>query len=296
MALDCLLVFLLVCTFCSLCYWNYTTYLKNRPDTPIDTKGCWIVNSEKVGLGTTLLTYIHGLLKFENLVINMTDSPYFSDHFFKNNNTLTHSHKMCQNLPYQSLRSVINKKQKTLSSECSELCPSLKKLWSAINTTTENSLPKFGSRLLLHVRGGDKLYKEVPRKYTFRFLYRMRLAQKMWQRNRFESCLIIGDDYSMTDALKKAAIKTFGCRVDILISAGQHIQEQFNNLADESRSKKTAVVFRDIDLLATEPYVIAMSLSNIVRLAAMLQHCRTGQAATILDWNGLNIDKDKCLL
>lgn len=294
------IVFLLCLCSLGLIWYRYENHLEQ-----LIPNECRYVAAQKSGFGHNILTIVHGmtLMEKENLQWDFNKSPYCFKTYF---NLSFQDSKKCRPLNYKMLYRLSDIKSVSLLPGCPELCSNLLSIWN-LNPMFNNKMrevrkemTKFSvPHILLHVRGGDKLKSEIPKSYDYSFERGLIRAKKNWPSvsTGNGTCFIIGDDFDLSQYTAFFAKKYLNCSVVNYIQPGyKHIQSNYNQLITDRRCSLTLQLLLDIELLAIMPYTLALGLSNVVRLAALLQGCRTLNSSTILDWGGKDINIDKCLL
>ena len=154
--------------------------------------------------------------------------------------------------------------------------------------------------IVIQLRGGDKIKDELHDDYDYNITKGLTRAKHSWfgQIIAGGTCFFHGDDYALRKTAANAAVAIFGCRIVNFfpnVRHPSHIQTEFNAEAVAKRCSLAKEVFLDIETMATAKYVIALGVSNVVRVAALLRSCRQNQFP-ILDWSGLDMNIEKCQL
>jgi len=140
----------------------------------------------------------------------------------------------------------------------------------------------------VQVRGGDK-WTEFPPGYVYNLTFGIeRLLHKGEPRGG--TCVIVGDDSALAEQAATLSSAIVGCRVVNRVPRGNHSEARFNSLSEDKRCQETRNVIADVELLATAKRSVGLSVSNVVRIASLLQQCRDHRH-DIFDWSGLNTTK-----
>ena len=137
---------------------------------------------------------------------------------------------------------------------------------------------------VMQTRGGDK-WTEFPPGYVYNITYGIEQMGKGEPRGG--TCVIVGDDSALAEQASSLSQDIIGCHVVNRVPQGNHSEEKFNMWSEEKRCVETKNVIIDIELLVRAKRSVGVSVSNVVRIASLLQQCRD-RRQDILDWSGLN--------
>lgn len=174
-------------------------------------------------------------------------------------------------------------------------CPLLKRLWRYNQTYRSKSIDPMREKLAklpqpvvgIHIRGGDKLFKEVPTIYQEGLLQGEEGPYALGAKALLEahpeasggSCVVIGDDWMLGLWVAQSVRKVLGCEIYNLISSDSrgHWQEHFNRGSLESRCQETNRLFTDFELLAWSNFTIGFVHSNVDEVSYRVAKCVYGR-------------------
>lgn len=180
---------------------------------------------------------------------------------------------------------------------CHSLCESLLEIWRPSPTIgliidyemgTLRVYPR--PHIAIQVRGGDKIGDEVNPYVLDKTIETMALDI----RNHNGTCIILGDDFNLGQEAIRLAQKHLNCFVINRLEPGYaHDQHKFNSQTRISRCLRTKRLLVDIEMLAQADNSISLVISNVGRIATLLQYCRKG-VTNMLDWEGRDVLKEAC--
>jgi hypothetical protein len=155
--------------------------------------------------------------------------------------------------------------------------------------------------IAFQMRGGDKIKNELDitlnSMSSIRYKYAIQdgieqLAESATNHNG--TCVIIGDDSSLASKAADLAGKFLNCAtINRVPPHHAHFQAKFNTETLGVRCERTKQVLVDIEILSRAHVSIGVANSNVVRIAAMLQMCRSHKQQ-FFDWGGLSIKDAVC--
>jgi hypothetical protein len=182
-----------------------------------------------------------------------------------------------------------NRQSNSRSVAPARLCGALKKVWlfsQRVNATVQRELDTFARlarpRVVLQVRGGDKTTGVSAEAQMYTFDNLALLAPHA----SGGTCIILGDDARLADALAPLAQRALGCRVVSRVEPGSgHIQSQFNSQSSLTRCLGTHKLLTDIELIAAADATVGLAMSNVYRLGILRRFCAGRYSPqTTVDW------------
>jgi len=251
---------------------------------------CLVLRAGDWGFGSQMVHLLHALTHAPNLVWDYQASPYTccsscgSEHSWL---TLFNSSTPVRTLDQPAGRRCVtmgvgevvrwNRQSNSRSAAPARLCSALRKVWlfsNHVNATIQHELETFARldrpRVVLQVRGGDKTtgVSAEAEMYTFDNL------ASLAPHASGGTCIILGDDARLADALAPLAQRALGCRVVSRIEPGSaHNQSLFNTQSSLTRCLSTRKLLTDIELIAAADATAGLAMSNVYRLGILRRFC-----------------------
>lgn len=136
--------------------------------------------------------------------------------------------------------------------------------------------------LVFQLRGGDKFVKEThPYNTTITVL---KLSEDL--NNYNGTCVIIGDDFSLSKLLAQDLEKYLNCYVmNRLVKDYSHFQEHFNSFSDEKKCELTRLLLVDIELSIKANTLVGLGGSNFIGLICLIRLTRGLSNSYFYDWD-----------
>jgi hypothetical protein len=260
---------------------------------------CVSVQAFSWGFGSTLLHLVHLVRNYgyTNIYWDFTPAPYTCCSRCHNNGWSG----LFNDLPLESCKNTHDRwwfGQTALDNSVKRLegiCEAITDVWKPAHTVQDIIDYELGKIemypkpvVAFQVRGGDKTRVtptnsgELPPGYNYDVegaVNRLNMTGG--------TCVILGDDSILADRVVTALGKRCFI-INRVLPHHAHNQTEFNVDTEKRRCQSTKDLLVDINILARANKTVGLGVSNVVRLAALLQQCWESRQ-DFTDWGGMNV-------
>lgn len=169
------------------------------------------------------------------------------------------------------------------------VCPFVRSMWNGmsgairkqVTAVQRDATPDLSEPyIVIQARGGDKVREVDIHAEGYDMLMGKGMAQLVQRHGHVVlglPCVVVGDDQQLAVRIGERAEQVLRCSRVVLRTPGggrtAHEQKQFNDLPLEERCASTNAVLADMDIMASAPYFVGMSISNVAVVAFYARSC-----------------------